>query len=267
MIAEGERYAPRVAANLDRYLEVLDRQRVRCTFFTVGEIASRQPELVAMLASRGHEVACHGDEHIPLERLGREGFRDDLRRAVDALERAGAGPVSGFRAPVMSLTPRTPWAHEVLAELGFAYSSSVVPAGTALYGWPGFPSACVRTDAGVWEIPVSVLGGRHGVPFLSGVYFRLLPFPLVRAAFRRALDAGRPAAGYLHPYDVDTEQERFLHPGLGGSRLLNRLMYWRRGSVCARLERLLCDGAEVMPYRDYVSRFLEAEPAPATGRP
>jgi polysaccharide deacetylase family protein (PEP-CTERM system associated) len=263
MIEGGERYAPRVAANLERYLDVLERRGARCTFFTVGELAKRQPELVALLTARGHEVACHGDGHVPLDRLGPEGLRDDLRRALDALGRAGAGPVSGFRAPVMSLTPRTPWAHEVLAELGFAYSSSVVPARMALYGWPGFPTHCVRTDAGVWEIPVSVLGGRRGVPFLSGLYFRLLPFPLVRAGFRRVLDAGRPAAGYLHAHDVDTEQERFMHPELGGSRVANQLMYWRRGSVCARLERLLCEGAAVMPYRDYVGRVLEAAPVRA----
>jgi polysaccharide deacetylase family protein (PEP-CTERM system associated) len=256
MIPDGERNAPRVAANLERYLEVLRRHGARCTFFTVGELARRQPELVARLAAAGHEVACHGADHVPLERLGKDGFRDDLRRAVDALQGAGAPAVRGFRAPLMSLTPRTPWAHEVLAELGFEYSSSVVPAGTALYGWPGFASECVRTAAGVWEIPVSVLGGRHGVPFLSGVYFRLLPFAVVRAAFRRVLDSGRPAAGYLHPYDVDTEQERFMHPELGGSRLLNQLMYVGRRRVCARLDRLFGDG-EVMPYRDYVARVLE----------
>jgi len=265
MIPDGERYAPRVARNLERYLEVLDRHRARCTFFTVGDLAKRQPELVARLAAAGHEVACHGADHVPLERLGQDGFRDDLRRAVDALERAGAGPVRGFRAPVMSLTPRTPWAHEVLAELGFEYSSSVVPAGSALYGWPGFASECVRTGAGVWEIPVSVLGGRRGVPFLSGVYFRLLPFAVVRAGFRRVLDAGRPAAGYLHPYDVDTEQERFMHPELGESRALNQLMYWGRSRVCGRLDRLFRDGVEVMPYRDYVARVLEA--APPAGPP
>ena len=257
MIPDGERYAPRVAANVERYLEVLDRHGARCTFFTVGALARQQPELVGRLVAAGHEVACHGADHTPLERLGREGFRDDLKRAVDDLQRAGAGPVCGFRAPVMSLTPRTPWAHDVLAELGFVYSSSVVPAGTALYGWPGFTRECVRTGAGVWEIPVSVLGGRRGVPFLSGVYFRLLPFALVRVAFRRVLDAGRPAAGYLHPYDVDTEQERFMHPELGGSRALNQLMYWGRRRVCKRLDRLFGDGAEVMPYRDYVARALE----------
>jgi polysaccharide deacetylase family protein (PEP-CTERM system associated) len=259
MIPNGERYAPRVAANVERYLEVLGRNGARCTFFTVGDFARRQPALVRAIAAAGHEVACHGADHVPLERLGPQGFRDDLRRALDALEGAATVPVRGFRAPVMSLTPRTPWAHEALAELGFVYSSSVVPAGSALYGWPGFPERCLRTDAGIWEIPASVLGGRRGIPFLSGVYFRLLPFAVVRAGFRRALDAGRPAVGYLHPYDVDTEQERFMHPELGDSRVLNQLMYWGRGRVCRRLDRLFGEDAEVMPYRDYVARVLERD--------
>src|SRR5690606_15003805 len=114
-----------------------------------------------------------------------------------------------------------------------------------------------RTDAGVWEIPVSVLGGRRGVPFLSGVYFRLLPFAVIHAGFRRVLAAGRPATGYLHPYDIDTEQERFMHPELGDSRVLNRLMYVGRGRVCRRLERLFRE-APVLPYRDYVAGVLEA---------
>ncbi len=264
MITDGERYAARVAPNLERYLEVLARHDVRCTFFAVGELAARHPELIAKVAAAGHEIACHGADHVPLERLGPDGFRDDLRRALDALDRAGAGRVEGFRAPVMSLTERTPWAHPVLAELGFRYSSSVTPSSSALYGWPGFPRDCVRTGAGIWEIPVSMLGGRRGVPFLSGVYFRLLPFPIVRASFRRLIRNGRPAVGYLHPYDLDTEQEHFMHPELGESRFLNELMYWGRGAVCPRLDRLFAEAATVMPYREYVSDVLERA-APAQG--
>jgi polysaccharide deacetylase family protein (PEP-CTERM system associated) len=256
MIPDGERYAPRVERNVERYLELLARHDVRCTFFTVGELARREPALVARLAAAGHEIACHGADHVPLARLGPDGFRDDLRRALDALAAAGAGEVRGFRAPVMSLTAKTPWAHEALAELGFTYSSSVMPAATGLYGWPDFAKTAVRTAAGVWEIPVSVLGGRRGIPFLSGVWFRLLPFPVLRAACRRTLAAGRPATGYLHPYDLDTEQERFMHPELGGSRVLNHLMYLGRSRVCERLDRLFA-AVDVMPYREYVARVLE----------
>jgi polysaccharide deacetylase family protein (PEP-CTERM system associated) len=257
MIPDGHRYVERVPANTERILAFLERHGARCTFFTVGDVARRYPELLARIAAAGHEIACHGSDHVPLDRLGPQGFRDDLRRALDDLARAGAAEVWGFRAPVMSLTARTPWAHEVLAEFGFRYSSSIVPAGSALYAWPDFPDRCVRTASGVWEIPVSVLGGRRGVPFLSGVYFRLLPFAVVQAGFRRTLRAGRPAAGYLHPYDVDTEQERFMHPELGDSHVLNRLMYWGRGHVCNRLERLFREAAHVMPYAEYVDRVLE----------
>ncbi len=261
MIPDGMRFAERVPANTQRYLDFLARFGLRCTFFTVGDVARRHAELVRRIAAAGHEIACHGDSHLPLDRLGAARFREELLRARDALVRAGAGPVSGFRAPVMSLTPETGWAHEVLAEQGFRYSSSVTPARTPLYGWPGHPRGPVRTRAGIWELPLSVGGAAPlALPFLSGVYFRVLPFALIRHLFRRERRAGRAAVGYLHPYDVDLAQEHFMHPELGESRILNALMYWNRRGVLPRLERLLREGAPVLPYRELVAR-LEAAPA------
>lgn len=258
MIPDGMRFAERVPANTQQYLDFLARFGLRCTFFTVGDVARRYPELVRRIAAAGHEIACHGSEHTPLDRLDAARFRDDLLRAREALARAGASDVRGFRAPVMSLTREVAWAHDVLAEQGFAYSSSVIPVRTPLYGWPGHPRGVTRTRSGIWELPLSV-GGRAplALPFLSGVYFRVLPFALIRQLFRRERRAGRPAVGYLHPYDVDLEQERFMHPELGDSRILNALMYWNRRGVLPRLERLLREGASVMPYRELVAR-LEA---------
>ena len=260
MIPDGMRYRERVPENTERILAFLAQHDVRCTFFTVGDVAQRYPELVRRVAEAGHEVACHSSDHMPLDRLDAARFRDDVRRALDVLARAGVEAVRGFRAPIMSLTRETAWAHDVLAELGFRYSSSVIPVRTPLYGWPGHARGATRTKSGVWELPLSVGGARPLVlPFLSGVYFRLLPFPLIRAFFRRERRAGRPAVGYLHPYDVDTGQERFMHPELGGSRLLNALMYWNRRGVFGRIERLLREGSPVVPYRDFVAR-LDAAP-------
>jgi polysaccharide deacetylase family protein (PEP-CTERM system associated) len=256
MIPDGMRYRERVPANTERILAFLARHGVHCTFFTVGDVARRYPELVRGIAQAGHEVACHSSDHVPLDRLDPARFRDDLRRALDALTRAGVEAVRGFRAPVMSLTRETAWAHDVLAELGFRYSSSVIPVRTPLYGWPGHPREATRTRAGIWELPLSVGGATPLVlPFLGGVYFRLLPFPLVRSLFRRERRAGRPLVSYLHPFDVDTEQERFMHPELGESRLLNALMYWNRRGVLPRIERLLREGAAVVPYRDFVAQL------------
>jgi polysaccharide deacetylase family protein (PEP-CTERM system associated) len=257
MIPEGERYADRVPANTERYLDLLARHGARCTFFTVGDVVRRHPELVRCIAAAGHEVACHGADHVQLDRQDAGSFRRDLERTLEDLARAGVHSVRGYRAPTFSLTARTRWAYEVLAELGFAYSSSVLPARNPLYGWPGFGSACRRTEAGIWEIPMSLLPGL-AIPFAGGVYFRVLPFPLIRALFARRFARGEPVVGYFHPYDVDTEQEHFMHPALGGNRLYNRLMYVNRGRVLARLERLLEPGVRVLPYAEYVGTQLEA---------
>jgi polysaccharide deacetylase family protein (PEP-CTERM system associated) len=265
MIPDGARYAERVPANAERVLRFLDDHGARCTFFTVGDVARRHPALVRAIAAAGHEVACHGADHVPLERLGRDGFRDDLRRNLDDLARAGVEDVVGFRAPVLSLTAATPWAHEVLAELGFRYSSSVLAARGKLYGWPGFPARATQTPSGVWELPPNLAGAPpFALPYLGGVYFRVLPFPLVRRLFRRDRARGLPLVAYLHPYDVDTEQERFMHPELGGSRLLNHLMYWNRDRVLPRIAALLAEGAPVTTYRAFVADRLE--PQAADGR-
>jgi polysaccharide deacetylase family protein (PEP-CTERM system associated) len=259
MIPDGARYAERIPALVARYRELLDRRGARCTFFTVGDVARRYPSLVRELAAEGHEVACHGSDHVPLDRLGRARFRDDCLRNLEDLARAGCGEVRGFRAPVHSLTQATSWAWEVLAELGIRYSSSVLPARHPLYGWPGFARGCTRTESGVFELPLSLarLPGLD-VPFAGGVYLRVLPFPLVRSLFRREIGSGRPVVGYVHPFDVDPEQERFVHPELGGSRLYHHLMYWNRRGTLARIERLAALGAPIVPYAEYVDRLAGA---------
>jgi polysaccharide deacetylase family protein (PEP-CTERM system associated) len=261
MVPDGARYAERVPVLLARFRELLDRRGVRCTFFTVGDVARRYAPLVRELADEGHEIACHGSDHVPLDRLGRARFRDDLTRNLDELGRAGCREVRGFRAPVHSLTEDTRWAFEVLAELGIRYSSSVLPARHPLYGWPGFARGCTRTESGVWEIPLT-LAGLPGldVPFAGGVYLRALPFPVVRSLFRREIRSGRPVVGYAHPFDIDTEQERFVHPELRGSRLYHHLMYWNRRGMLGRIERLAALGAPIVPYGEYVARLASAAP-------
>jgi len=268
MVAGGERYAERVPANVERLAAFVEDAGARCTFFTTGDVARRYPGLVRDLARAGHEVACHSSDHRPLDRHDRGSFRDDLARNLDDLAAAGADRVGGFRAPILSLTAGSPWAHEVLAELGFAYSSSVLPAKSPMYGWPGHPREPQRTASGVWEIPISLARlPLLEVPFAAGVYFRALPYPVLAWCFRRSMARGRSIVGYFHPYDVDTEQERFMHPDLGGSRLYNWLMYLNRGRVVPRLGRLARLGAPIVTYAEYVSTHLDrAEPGAASAR-
>lgn len=261
MIPEGHRSAERVPVLVGRYLELLERHRVHCTFFTVGDVARRYPALVRDLAAAGHEIACHGSEHIPLDRLDRSRFRADLARNLEDLANAGCAQVQGFRAPVHSLTERTRWAWEVMAELGIRYSSSVLPARHPLHGWPGFSRSCSLTEAGVWELPLSLTGlPGLDVPFAGGVYLRALPFSLVRSLFRREVRRGRAIVGYAHPFDIDAEQARFEHPELGGRRLYHHLMYWNRRGMLARIDRLAALGAPIVPYAEYVGRLTAADP-------
>jgi polysaccharide deacetylase family protein (PEP-CTERM system associated) len=262
MIPDGHRYAERVPLLVGRYLDILARRGLRCTFFTVGDVARRYPALVRELAAAGHEIACHGSDHIPLDRMGPDRFRDDLARNLADLADAGAGEVRGFRAPVYSLTERTRWAWEVMAELGIRYSSSVLPARHPLHGWPGYSREVSLTEPGVWELPFSLTGVPGlDLPFAGGVYLRALPFALVRSFFRREIRNGRPIVGYAHPFDIDPEQERFVHPELGGRRVYHHLMYWNRGGMLGRIERLAALGAPIVPYAEYVDRLEAAAPA------
>jgi polysaccharide deacetylase family protein (PEP-CTERM system associated) len=219
---------------VETYLEFLAARSARGTFFVVGDVARRHPELVRRIAGAGHELGCHSDTHMPLERHDKASFREDLLRNLDALAEAGATEVRGYRAPCFSLTARTQWTYEVLAELGFTYSSSVLPARSPLYGWPGFGSA-PRLIEGVVELPVSLVPLRLLPVPVGGVYFRVLPLPLLRWALRRRRACGEPVLGYHHPYDIDTEQ-LFTHAGFRRGGLYDRLMRANRRAVLPRLE-------------------------------
>jgi polysaccharide deacetylase family protein (PEP-CTERM system associated) len=258
MIPDGERFRPRVPELTRRFLDWLDTHKSRATFFVVGDVARAYPELVREIHSRGHEVGCHSNRHIPLDRQTPDEFRRDVEAALEALAACGVQHVSGYRAPTCSLTATTRWAHDILAALGFTYSSSVLPARNPLYGWPEFGGRPQRLPSGLLEIPITVASfGPLRCPFAAGVYFRALPFPLVARAFRRALTHDA-VTGYFHPYDIDAEQERFMHPGLNGSRLYNWLMYRNRGQVLSRLDRLVAGGVTITTYEDHVSKLADA---------
>jgi polysaccharide deacetylase family protein (PEP-CTERM system associated) len=238
-VKNGHLYLPAVEANTRNYLAHFRRWGVRATFFTVGEVARRYPRLITEILTAGHELACHGDVHLQLDKLTPAAFRADMEKNVAALKEAGAVVVKGFRAPTFSLTARTAWAHEVLADLGFTYSSSVLPARNPLYGWPEFGAKPRQVVGGLWELPVTLhdLPGLK-VPIAGGVYFRVLPFFLTAWAIRKSLAAQRPVVTYFHPYDIDIRQERFMHPDLNDKWYLNLLMYIGRARVLSRLETL-----------------------------
>lgn len=237
----------------ERYLEFLRRAGMRCTFFVVGEIAEKFPDAVRAIAAEGHELGCHTHTHLPVAEHTPASLREDLLRNLEAVRACAKGPVTGFRAPILSLTPATQWAHGVLAELGFKYSSSVLPAKNPLYGWPGFCSA-PRVINGVTEVPITL--GRAGsleVPVGAGTYFRCLPMSLIRSAFEKTAARSDPIVGYFHPYDIDTAQERVMSRGVKGSRLMNSLLYVNRGRTIERLESILARGFKIVPYSEFLA--------------
>jgi polysaccharide deacetylase family protein (PEP-CTERM system associated) len=228
---------------------------MRTTFFVVGEIAEEFPDVLRTIEKEGHEIGCHTHTHQPLSNHTKESFRDDLRRNVEALQNCVSSRIQGFRAPVLSLTQKARWAYEVLAEQGFTYSSSVLPANNPLHGWPGFGEKPVMMD-GVLELPVTLANcGPLRVPIGAGTYFRCLPFRTIRKEFEAIAGRNIPVIGYFHPYDCDAKQQWVMNQGVKGNPLLNALLYVNRSKTIPRLRRLVeQDGFEILPYSEYLGR-------------
>ncbi|RMF98765.1 MAG: DUF3473 domain-containing protein [Gammaproteobacteria bacterium] len=252
-----QRFSGRVPGNVERYLEFLDGAGMQCTFFVLGTIARQYPSLVRQIAAAGHEIACHSNDHRVLASHDRKSFWHDLQRNIEALEAAGVSRVSGFRAPCFSSVPATSWLYEILDEFGFRYSSSVIPAMNPLFGWPGFPQQPSRMHDTVWELPISLAPWpRLRVPCGGGVYFRLLPPFVLRQAMQRISRDGRPVIGYLHPHDIDPDQDRRAFPEFADRPFYNWLMFRNRRSVFDKLRMIVDEGFTIMRYDHYVARHL-----------
>lgn len=221
----------------ERFLEFADRLGFKATFFVVGELGRTHPELVRRVAEAGHEIALHGLRHVPLGDVGRTRLQPELAEGRVLLEDAGQAAVTGFRAPIFSLTPGTAWAVDAIAAAGFQYSSSVLPARNPLHGWPGAPTTPFRWRNGVVELPCPVAGvGPLRVPFLGGIYLRYLP-PAVVRRLQASFADDAVLWSYLHPYDLDPEEPFFVMPHTGW--LTSRILHTRRASSLRCLERLL----------------------------
>ena len=232
----------RVERNTDRMLALLDETGAHGTFFTLGWVAKRFPQLVRRIADAGHEVASHGFGHQRIATISEAEFREDVRTAKAVLEDAAGVAVMGYRAPSFSLTDDVMWAARVLVEEGYTYDSSRFPIARRGYGTAS--GRCdphiLDTDSGplteyppaVWE----VLGAR--VPVAGGGWFRQLPLWVIRQGLGAALRRGHPAVFYIHPWEIDPGQPRLAvgtittirhYRGLrvAESRLRTLLRTWR----------------------------------------
>ncbi|WP_166039274.1 XrtA system polysaccharide deacetylase [Sphingosinicella sp. YJ22] len=223
--ADWDRLPVRVERNADAVLALFDKAQVKATFFTLGWVAERFPALIRRIADEGHEVASHGWDHQRVFTMDAAAFRADLHRARAAIEQAAGVAVTGYRAPSFSIDQRTPWAHPVLAEEGYAYSSSIAPIAHDHYGWRAAPRFAFRPLAGsdLIELPVTTveLAGRRAAAG-GGGFFRLLPYGFSRWAIDRVnrRDA-RPAIFYFHPWEIDPGQ-----PRVAGAPLKSRLRHY-----------------------------------------
>jgi polysaccharide deacetylase family protein (PEP-CTERM system associated) len=202
----------RVEANIERILAILEGGGVHATFFTLGWIAERYPDMVRRIVAGGHELASHGYGHQRASDQTRAEFADDVGRSKALLEDIGGQRVLGYRAPSFSIGTANLWALDVLHEAGYRYSSSIYPIAHDHYGMPDAPRFAFFPNGpdGLLEVPITTaMLGRRKLPAGGGGYFRLLPYSLSRWMMRRVnSDDGQPAIFYFHPWELDPGQPR-----------------------------------------------------------
>jgi len=192
-------------------LDAMDNAGVKGTFFVQGMVAEQRPEVVRAIAAAGHDVQTHGHSHRPVNRLGPEGFRQDMLRAKGLIEDITGRQVEGFRAPDFTIDADSFWAFEVMAEMGFTFDSSIFPMRTRRYGISGYEpgySVIKNRDGSVMEeLPVTVVKrGAVSLPAGGGGYFRLWPKAALTALFNATRADGRPFVIYCHPYEFNTRE-------------------------------------------------------------
>ena len=200
----------RVERNVQRILELLAHKDIKATFFTLGWVAERYPQLVREIVAGGHELASHGYGHERASDLSRSAFTQDVTRVKHLLEDLGGAPVPGYRAPSFSIGTGNLWAFDVLAAAGYRYSSSVYPIKHDHYGMPESPRFAYRLSNGLLEVPVTTLRMMNrNLPSGGGGYFRLLPYALSRWMLRKVnREDGEAAVFYFHPWEIDPGQPR-----------------------------------------------------------
>jgi len=216
----------RVEANMERILALFSDAGVKATFFTLGWIGERYPNLVRAIVDQGHELASHGYSHLRASDQGRAEFAQDIRRSKRLLEDIGGQEVIGYRAPSFSIGSDNLWALDTLLEAGYRYSSSIYPIRHDHYGMPDAPRFAFYPAGpdGLLEVPITTVRlMQRNLPAGGGGYFRLLPYTLSRWMMERVNRVdGEPAIFYFHPWELDPGQPR--PPGLSAKARLRHYL-------------------------------------------
>jgi polysaccharide deacetylase family protein (PEP-CTERM system associated) len=238
--AEWGNFQSRISESLQTTLRLFEEAEVHATFFVLGWIAERHPELIRNIVDAGHEIASHGYAHAKVTSQNSQEFRDDITRAKRILEDTSGCAVIGYRAPGFSIGSDTLWALDILKEEGYLYSSSIYPITHDHYGMPEAPRFSFRPEPdGILEVPLSTVEvfGKN-FPCGGGGYFRLAPYSYFRWALKRMNQAeGRPAVFYFHPWELDPDQ-----PRMKNIQLKSRFRHYvNLGRMEGRLRRLLSE--------------------------
>lgn len=216
VISQGDwdKWPTRVEENTLKLLDLFEQRKIKCTFFVLGWVAERFPELIRKLSEQGHEIASHGYSHQLVYTQTPEVFREETKKSKDILEQITQQPILGYRAASYSITRKSLWALDILDELGFEWDSSIFPVHHDNYGVPGSPTQpyTIELENGnkITEFPLTsakVMG--MSIPAAGGGYFRQYPYALSRWLFERAsVNQTRPLIFYLHPWEIDPDQPR-----------------------------------------------------------
>jgi polysaccharide deacetylase family protein (PEP-CTERM system associated) len=266
----------RVSGSVERLLDLLARHDARATFFVVGWVAQRHPELIRTIVGAGHEIGSHTWDHVRVTHQTPDEFRASVRRSKYVLEDLSGTAVLGFRAPSFSIVPGKEWALDILIEEGYRYDSSLFPIRRPGYGFPNGKRDLHWLHRPVGRLlevpPATVRWAGVNLPAAGGAYFRFLPYELVRDALRGSEKRGMPGTFYVHPWEIDPDQPRIPAP------LLTRMRHYGGLSRTeTRLERLLTEfsfkpvattlapfwNAQTLPRAEHVSPAPVNIPAPA----
>jgi polysaccharide deacetylase family protein (PEP-CTERM system associated) len=238
---DWERLPRRVDGNTRRVLELFEAYGAKATFFVLGWVAKRCPDVVRAIVEQGHELASHGWSHVRVTQQDPKSFRRDVERSKKLLEDLGGVAVLGYRAASYSIGRENLWALRELEAAGYGYSSSIYPIRHDLYGMPEAPRFAFHPhgEGGILEVPVTTVElGRRKLPCGGGGYFRLFPYALSRAFLQRVNYRDRRAAVfYFHPWEIDPEQPR--QSGIGVKTRFRHYLNLQR--MEPRLGRLLND--------------------------
>lgn len=239
--SEWNRFESRVERSTDRLLELLDKFRVKATFFVLGYVAEQHPQLVKKIASQGHEIGSHCYSHRFIYNLSPFQFREELQRSKKMLEGLSDQQVLSFRAPFFSVTKNSLWALQILKEEGFRYDSSIFPVHNYRYGLPSAPRTpfqiSINGNNTLQEYPISTIKmGKVNFPFSGGAYFRLFPYRFTQYCINRLNRRKVPVIFYIHPWELDPD-----HPRVKLPKRISLTHYARLSSTYKKLVKLLKD--------------------------